>query len=154
MKWRENIDNLVRIGTFKQTDHIADDVRQYVIYAKQYLADAEKAETPRSRFLLAYEGMHSLSMAILNRIEVRADGSEGHRQTAFQAALMVIEVDELRKGSSAAIMSFHRTRNTVTYQSPFPPMSEKVGSAAIEALKFMLAAAESFLNRYQEEQSS
>ena len=56
MKWRENIDNLVRIGTFKQTDYIADDVRQYVLYANEYLADAERAETPRSRFLLAYEG--------------------------------------------------------------------------------------------------
>ena len=125
MKWRENIDNLVRIGTFKQTDYIADDVRQYVLYAKEYLADAEKSETTRSRFLLAYEGMHSLSMAVLNRIEVRFDGSEGHRQTAFQAALLVIEVDELRKGASAAIMGFHRTRNAVTYQIAFPADERK-----------------------------
>ncbi|CDZ32746.1 Hypothetical protein NGAL_HAMBI1146_00180 [Neorhizobium galegae bv. officinalis] len=151
MSWQENIDNLIRIGTFKRTDYIADDVRQYVIYAKEYLADAEKTETTRSRFLLAYEGMHSLSLAVLNRVGVRSEGSDGHRQTAFQVALMVIEVDEVRKGASTAIMGFHRTRNTITYQSPFPPMSEKVGTAAIEALKFMLAATEKFLAQYQEE---
>ncbi|WP_105416485.1 hypothetical protein [Neorhizobium sp. T25_27] len=151
MSWQENIDNLIRIGTFKRTDYIADDVRQYVIYAKEYLADAEKTETTRSRFLLAYEGMHSLSLAVLNRVGVRSEGSDGHRQTAFQVALMVIEVDEVRKGASTAIMGFHRTRNTITYQSPFPPMSEKVGTAAIEALKFMLAATEKFLAQHQEE---
>nr|WP_316653032.1 hypothetical protein [uncultured Gellertiella sp.] len=154
MKWQENIDNLVRVGTLKRTDHIAEDVRQYIIYAKEFLADAEKSETTRSRFLLAYEGMHSLSMAVLNRIGVRSQGSDGHRQTAFQAALLVIDVDELRKGASAAIMGFHKTRNTITYQSPFPPMSEKVGTAAIQALKFMLAATEHFLDRYQTDQKS
>ena len=37
----------------------------------------------------------------------------------------IIEVDELRKGAGAAIMDFHKTRNTITYQSPFPPLSEK-----------------------------
>lgn len=151
MSWQENIDNLIRIGTFKRTDYVMDDVRQYVIYAKEYLADAEKSETTRSRFLLAYEGMHSLSMAVLNRVGVRSEGSDGHRQTAFQAALMVIKVDEVRKGASTAIMGFHRTRNDITYHSPFPPMSEKVGTAAIEALKFMLAATEKFLARYPEE---
>ncbi|MFN3832645.1 MAG: hypothetical protein ACK4SQ_10480 [Allorhizobium sp.] len=150
MNWRENIDNLIKVGTFKKTDYVPDDVNQYVSYASQYLQDAQRAEMPRSRFLLAYEGMHSLSMAVLNRIEVRADGAEGHRQTAFQVALLVIEIDKLKAGADRVIMSLHRTRNSVTYQSPFPPMSDKTADAAIEALKLMLTATEGFLKSYSD----
>ncbi|MCV9964921.1 hypothetical protein OIU34_23795 [Pararhizobium sp. BT-229] len=70
MTWQTNVANLVKIGSLKQTPYIEEDVRQHMEDAKTFLQDAEKLDVPRSRFLLAYEGMHSLSMAILNKAEV------------------------------------------------------------------------------------
>jgi len=84
MSWQDNVENLVKIGQLKKTPYVEEDVGQYVANAKAYLEDAKKLENPGSRFQLAYEGMHALSMTILNKAGVRGDASAGYRQVAFQ----------------------------------------------------------------------
>jgi hypothetical protein len=151
MTWQTNVANLVKIGQLKQTPYVEEDVRQYLEDAQAFLQDAEKLDIPRSRFLLAYEGMHALSMAILNKAEVRSDTAEGHRQLAFQTALLIIEIESFQKGSTAAIMSLHRMRNSKTYHSPFPPLGAAVADAAVKALKLMLDATSRFIPPHEAE---
>lgn len=145
MSWKTNIDNLVRIGQLKPADFVEEDVAQYFADASGYLADAKVVSASQSRFLLAYEGMHALSMGVLNKAEVRVDSGEGHRQTALQAALMIVEIDAIRPGSSVIVMNIHRKRNTKTYHSPLPPVTESEADAAVKALDIMVGAASAYL---------
>jgi hypothetical protein len=146
MSWRDNIENLVRIGQLKRADFVGEDVAQYFGDASGYLTDAKVVASPQARFLLAYEGIHALSMGVLNKAEVRVDSGEGHRQTALQAALMIVDVNARVPGSSTVIMGIHRMRNTKTYHSPLPPVSASQADAAVKALDLMLDAASAFLN--------
>ncbi|MDP9789284.1 hypothetical protein [Agrobacterium tumefaciens] len=147
MNWQDNVSNLIKIGMLHKTPYVEEDVSQYIDNAKAYLNDAERSEYPGSRFQLAYEGMHALSLAVLNKIEVRGDSAPGHRQTAFQTALLVIEIDKLQKGASALISNLHKRRNTDTYRSPFPPITSKEAEFAVQSLELMLAATTTFLEK-------
>lgn len=84
MSWQDNVENLVKIGQLKKTPYVEEDVGQYVANAKAYLEDAKKLENPGSRFQLAYEGMHALSMAVLNKTGVRGDASAGTGRSRFK----------------------------------------------------------------------
>lgn len=145
MSWRENIDNLVRIGQLKPADYIEEDVRQYFGDASGYFNDAKLVTTPQARFLLAYEGIHALSMGVLNKAEVRVDSGEGHRQIALQAALMIVDVNGRKPGAATVVMGIHRMRNAKTYHSPLPPVSASQADAAVKALDLMLDAASDYL---------
>lgn len=145
MSWQENIENLIRIGQLKRADYVEEDARQYVADAAGYFRDANLVTTPQSRFLLAYEGLHALSMGILNKAEVRVDNGEGHRQTALQSALLIADVNGRKAGSATAIMTLHRMRNSKTYQSPLPPVSGPQADGALKSLDLLLDAAFAFL---------
>ena len=143
--WKTNVENLVRMGSLKPADYIEEDVAQYVADAAGYFRDAKLVTNPTSRFLLSYEGLHALSMAVLNKAEVRVDSGEGHRQTALQVALLISDINALQPGAATAVMQLHRTRNSKTYRSPLPPVSASQAEAAFKALDIMLAAACAFL---------
>lgn len=145
MTWQTNVDNLIRTGQLKRADFIEEDVVQYVTDAAGFYRDANLVTTPQSRFLLAYEGLHALSMGILNKAEVRVDSGEGHRQIALQVALLISDVNATTPGASAVIMTLHRTRNSKTYQSPLPPVSDTQADSAKRSLNLMLDAACAFL---------
>lgn len=145
MSWKDNVENMLRMGHLKRADHIEEDVIQYVTDASGYFRDAALVTTPQSRFLLAYEGIHAISMGVLNRIEVRVDSGEGHRQTALQVALLVCDVKAVKAGADVAIMTLHRMRNSKTYHSPLPPVSTSQAESALQALDIMLGAACTFL---------
>lgn len=147
MSWQDNVENLVKIGQLKKTPYVEEDVGQYVANAKAYLEDAKKLENPGSRFQLAYEGMHALSMAVLNKAGVRGDASAGHRQVAFQTALLIINIDGLQKGASATILNLHRRRNSDTYHAPFPPLTAAEANTAVKGLELMLEATSRFLGQ-------
>jgi len=110
-----------------------------------YFRDANLVTTPQSRFLLAYEGLHALSMGVLNKAEVRVDSGEGHRQTALQAALLIADVNSRKPDSAAAIMTLHRMRNSKTYHSPLPPVSDVQADGAVRSLDLMLDATCAFV---------
>lgn len=145
MSWKTNVENLVRLGQLKRADHVPEDVAQYFADATGFFNDGGGVDMPQSRFLLAYEGLHALSMAILNKAEVRIDSGEGHRQTALQVALLICAIDSRTPGATAAIMTLHRTRNSKTYHSPLPPVSAGQADSAMKALDLMLDAASVFL---------
>lgn len=84
-------------------------------------------------------------MGVLNKAEVRVDSGDGHRQTALQAALLIVDMEAIRAGSSVAVMNIHRKRNTKTYHSPLPPVSEREADAAVKALDLMIEAASAYL---------
>lgn len=151
MKWKTNVENLLNNGTLKQANHIAEDVTQYLADASGYFCDAKIVTMPQSRFLLAYEGIHALSMGILNRIEVRVDSGEGHRQVALQVALLVCDVNSVKASADIAIMALHRMRNSKTYHSPLPPVSASQAENALQALDIMLDAACVFLGKERPE---
>jgi hypothetical protein len=94
---------------------------------------------------VCYEGIHALSVGILNRIEVRVDSGEGHQQTALQVALMACGVKSLMPGAKVAIMTMHRMRNAKTYHSPLPPVSASQADSSLPALEIMVRAASAFL---------
>ncbi|NTF23596.1 hypothetical protein G6L37_35065 [Agrobacterium rubi] len=145
MTWKTNVENLIRTGSLKPADYIEEDVAQYVADAAGYFRDAKLVTTPQSRFLLSYEGLHALSMAVLNKAEVRVDSGDGHRQTALQVALLVSDINALQPGAATAVMQLHRTRNSKTYHSPLPPVSDTQADTAFKTLDLMLTAACTFL---------
>lgn len=147
MSWRDNVENLLKNGQLKPAYHVEEDVAQYLADACGYFRDAGLVTTPQSRFLLAYEGIHALSMAILNKIEVRVDSGEGHRQTALQVALLVSDVKTAKPGVDIVVMRFHRMRNMKTYQSPLPPVTDSESANAVQALDVMLDCAFKFLGK-------
>jgi len=74
---------------------------------------ATKGIMPNSaRFLLAYEGMFSVVMAVLESHEVRPGDSGGHRATAIQRVAADLRLDAAQQSVLARL---HDVRNRVTY---------------------------------------
>lgn len=77
-------DRLLRIGTFKEAASSPDSIVQFLRTADDMLAATAQPIPDSARFILAYEGMFSVVMAVLEHHEVRPGDSGGHRVTAIQ----------------------------------------------------------------------
>lgn len=63
----DNIRNLLKSNILKPADRNEAHIQQWISVAESKLSDAGTATlSPDSRFTLAYEGIHSVTMAFLN----------------------------------------------------------------------------------------
>ncbi|WP_027867763.1 hypothetical protein [Massilia alkalitolerans] len=128
--------NLLKNRTFKEADRDEAELQQYLAVAMSTLKDSKNASiNAHSRYMLAYEGLHSLATATLLHFSVRPGDVPGHRSTAFSKFCDVLELDlAMRK----VVMDAHDRRNEKTYRSPIPPLTHKEAEALITVLEFTL----------------
>jgi len=146
MDWRTNLANLKRIGQLKEAARHEPSIQQFLSNADVFLADARIVNAAQSRFLLAYEGIHAISLAILNHIGVRADEADGHRSLALGIAAQALELDAVQSGGIRIVMSMHQDRNQKTYRSPIPPVTMTNANAAVRMLELCLNKARVFVD--------
>ena len=132
----DEFNNLLKNRTFKDADRDEAELQQYLAVATSSLKDAKNASSSaHSRYMLAYEGLHSLAIATLLHFSVRPGDVPGHRSTAFSKFCDVLELDlAMRK----ILMDAHDRRNEKTYRSPIPPLSHKEAESLITVLEFTL----------------
>ncbi len=104
------LENLVRIGRLKREPPVAGEIEGLRKSGESRLADAERPGlAAESRFDLAYNAAHALSLAALRRLGYRADG----RYVVFQALPHTL-------GLSAAtwrvLARCHEVRNVAEYE--------------------------------------
>lgn len=127
-------DNLVALGILKVAASNPDSIAQYVRTATELLADAKKStNSAHGRYLMAYEGLFSLAMAVLEFHGTRPGDGEGHRISALQrfAADMGFTPGQVKTLTDA-----HNLRNARTYRSPIPPITH----AQVEGVVTLLEA--------------
>lgn len=131
--------NLIKIGSLKESDRDEDELQQYVNIGTGMLKDAVNVTlTPHSRYMLAYDGIHSLAMAVLLHFGTRPGNGLGHRSVAFEKLADELKLDiGLRK----IIKDAHDRRNETTYRSALPPLSHKDAENVITALSTVLPKA-------------
>lgn len=132
-------DNLVRTGAFHDTPASTTVVAGFISHAKQYLAAAQAlpSEASLPRFTLSYEGLYACVQAVLALHGVRT--KDAGRQLAIQRVSSDLGL------SAAEFVTFsdaHNRRNGSTYQSPFPPLSEREAKAVVELLQKLIGLAE------------
>jgi hypothetical protein len=108
-------------------------ISQFLRTADEMLAASASPMPDSARFLLAYEGMFSVVMAVLEFHEVRPGDAGGHRATAIQRVAADLQLDAARQSVLARL---HDVRNRVTYRQPLPPITR----ADAEALRALLGA--------------
>lgn len=93
-------------------------------------------------FLLAYEGMFNVVMAVMEFYEVRPGDGGGHRATAI--ARVAADLG-LAPAKQSALTRLHDARNRVTYRKPIPPVTKADADAMQSILDDMLAAARTLI---------
>jgi uncharacterized protein (UPF0332 family) len=125
--------NLLKDGTLNIADRDIDEINQYIEIADQSLKDAKNAGMfPHGRYILAYEGLHSLAIAVLMNYGVRPGNGPGHRSVALQKLCDELKLDA---GARKSVMDTHNRRNEKTYRSALPPVTHKEAEAVIAILK-------------------
>ena len=82
---RSRYENLVARSLLKAAAKNADSIDQYVKTASELLLDARRpSNSPHGRNLMAYEGLFSLAMAVLEYHGTRPGEGDGHRISALQ----------------------------------------------------------------------
>lgn len=135
----------MRSGLVKEGDREQEDIDQYVTNAGDLLADAGRATSNLGRFLLAYEGIHCIALAVLNHLGARPGDGEGHRSIALQFAVGAMGLDKRHPETLRAVMHAHTMRNQKIYQQPVPPLSKATADAAVSLLKGILPHAHRFV---------
>jgi hypothetical protein len=129
-------ENLLKDGTLLETERHQEWIDRYLTVAADMLRDGRRSDnTAHGRYIAAYEGVHSLAMAVLNHYGTRGSDKQGHRSLAFNKLCDVVgvTVDERR-----AVMAAHGRRNETTYKSPLPPISHKDAETVVGVLENML----------------
>lgn len=135
-------DALLKIGSLKEAVSSKDSLAQFLQTADE-MAVAARSPMPNSaRFLLAYEGMFSVVMAVLEFYEVRPGDAGGHRATAIQRVAADLKLDAAKQ---SVVARLHDVRNRVTYRAPLPPITKADADALLAILQEMLAAARSMI---------
>ena len=137
-------DNLLRVGHLKRAVSSRESIDQFVRTAEEMQAGAESPMPNSARFLLAYEGMFSMVMAVLEHFEVRPGDGGGHRATAIGRAGADLA---LTPAKQSTLTRLHDIRNRVTYRAPLPPISKADADAMQAILNDMLAAAKTHFSR-------
>lgn len=131
-------DALIKIGSFKSAITNTGSIRQFLQSAEEMVAATEHPMADSARFLLAYEGMFSVVMAVLEFHEARPGDSGGHRATAIKR----VAADLGLAGPKQSVLSrLHDVRNRVTYRAPLPPITKADADALCTILREMLQGA-------------
>lgn len=128
--------NLLTTHTLKEADRDEAELQQYISVATSSLKDAKNASnSAHSRYMLAYEGLHSLAAAALLHFSVRPGDQPGYRSTAFNKFCDLLEFDI---GVRRIVITAHERRNDRTYRSPIPPLTHKEAEGVIAVLELAL----------------
>ncbi|MEO6276968.1 hypothetical protein [Roseateles sp.] len=131
-------DGLLKIGSFKPAASSPASLAQFLRTADDMLAATQSVMPESARFLLAYEGMFNVVMAVLEFHEVRPGDAGGHRATAIQRVAADLKLDASRQSVLARL---HDVRNRVTYRQPLPPITKADAESMQAVLAEMLPAA-------------
>ena len=122
----EAVRNLLATGQLDEAAYSADDVRQWVLNAESMLADARReGVSTHGAFILAYESLYSLALAVLMYHRVRAREGRGHRATPGQLLVPLLDLEAALPGAGKVVVQAQTNRNTSTYERPFPPVSRR-----------------------------
>jgi hypothetical protein len=108
----------------------APEVSQFRKTAEGLLQGAKQtALTPHAKFILAYESVHSLCLAILSHHGYLPGKEKGHRTIVLQAVAghLGLTGDQFELLSDA-----HNIRNERTYRVPLPPVTRAYAEDFIE----------------------
>lgn len=119
-------DPLVRIGSFKEAASEPASIAQFLSTADDMATAITSPQPESARFMLAYEGMFNVVMAVLEFHEVRPGDSGGHRVTAIKRVADDLHLDPAKQ---SALGRLHDVRNRVTYRAPIPPISKSDADA-------------------------
>jgi hypothetical protein len=137
-------DNLLRVGHLKKAVSSRESIGQFVRTAEEMKTGAELPMPNSARFFLAYEGMFSMVMAVLEHFEVRPGDGGGHRATAIGRVAADLTLSPAKQST---LTRLHDIRNRVTYRAPLPPISKADADAMQTILNDMLDAAKTLLSR-------
>jgi hypothetical protein len=135
-------ENLLRTGAFKDAVASKDSIAQFIRTAEEMQAGAKSPMADSARFFLAYEGMFSVVMAVLEFYEVRPGDGGGHRSTAIGRVAVDLG---LRPAKQSVLTRLHDVRNRVTYRRPIPPIAKADADALQTVLDEMLVAAKTLV---------
>ena len=135
-------DALLKIGSFKEAASDPASISQFLRIAEDMTTALSSPQPESAKFLLAYEGMFNVVMAVLEFYEVRPGDSGGHRVTAIRRV-----ADDLRltPAKQSALGRLHDIRNRVTYRAPIPPITKSDADAMQAILQEMLPAARALI---------
>jgi hypothetical protein len=135
-------DNLLRIGSLKPAVPSKASIEQFLRTADDMSAAATAPLPDSAKFLLAYEGVFSIVMAVLEFYEVRPGDSGGHRVTAIKRVAVDLN---LNVAQQSVLSRLHDVRNRVTYRQPLPPVTKADADALQAILALMLPAAKTLI---------
>lgn len=137
------LDNLAKKGYFKEAIRDQAELDQMFKVAQDQLKDSRNASiNAHSRYMMAYEGLHSLAMMCLLHYELRPSDQAGHRTLALQK---FCEILNLGGGMMKIVTDTHTRRNEATYRSAIPPLTHKDAEMVIKVLEKSLPLAESLI---------
>lgn len=113
-------------------------IAQFLQAAGELQEDAKSAARSTSKFTLAYEGMFSVVMAVLEFHGVRPGDASGHRATSIGRAAADLG---LSSAQQSVLLRLHDVRNRVTYRKPIPPVTKSDAEAMQSILTAMFEAA-------------
>lgn len=131
-------DGLLKIGSFKPAASSPTSIAQFLRTAQDMLGATAAPVPDSARFLLAYEGMFNVVMAVLEFHEVRPGEGGGHRATAIQRVAADLA---LSAAQQSVLARLHDMRNRVTYRAPLPPINKADADAMQAVLQALLPAA-------------
>ena len=114
-------DNLQKLGSFKKAVSSKESIEQFMKTAQEHQAASKVVMGASSQFLLAYEGMFAVVMAVLEFHEVRPGDAGGHRATAIGRVAADLGLDIAKR---SALVRLHDSRNRVTYRESHPPVTK------------------------------
>ena len=136
-------ENLIKTKALETVVPTPGAVALYLRNASDYLATAKAANPQQSLqvFTLAYEGYFQLVQAVLELYEVRT--KEAGRNLAIQRVSMDLKVDT---PEFVLITKAHARRNSTSYQSPFPPVSQAEAATLVSILEKYIPVAYKLAN--------
>ncbi|KWU26342.1 hypothetical protein [Burkholderia cenocepacia] len=136
-------ENLIKTNALEPVSPTAGAIDVYLKNAANYQTIAEHIEAgpdlALQKFTMAYEGYFQLVQAILEFYEVRSKDSGRN---------LIIQRVSSSLGVSSAEYTFitraHERRNSTSYRSPFPPVSETEAATMLSILAKYLPIARTF----------
>ena len=135
-------ENLLKLGSFKEAASSTESIEQFMRNAQELAAAAKTGLGASPQFLLAYEGMFNVVMAVLEFHEVRPGDASGHRATAIGRVAADLGLAPAKR---SVLIRLHDVRNRVTYRKPIPPVTKSDAEAMLSILNDMLSAAQTLI---------
>ena len=127
------LENLARVGALTRTPPDAAEIAALVHSGEARLADAANGTLSlESRFDLAYNAAHALSLAALRRLGYRAE----HRYTVFQVLPHTLDVEP---GVWRLLIKCHGLRNQAEYEGMID-LDERIVTDLVKATRAVRAA--------------